>query len=154
MLESALAMLLHHAPAQYPVRAARQWLPPSIPPSIRSPVGPTEYPARAARQWIPLSIPPERLAEYPARADRQWIPPSIPPEQPASGSRRVSRWVSLAGGSCRVSGQYRAAAARQYSPVAPASIPPEQLASLVLLNVQKGRWEFGVEVSRMRRNLL
>ena len=42
---------------------------------------------------------------------------------------------TLAGGSCRVSGQYRAGAARQYSPVDPASIPLEQLASLVLLNV-------------------
>ena len=72
MLASAFARRLHHAP--------------------------TQYPARAARQWIPLSIPPELLAsgsrrdsaEYPARAARQWIPPSIPPEQPASGSRRVS----------------------------------------------------------------
>ena len=70
-----------------------------------SPVDPAEYPARAARQWIPPSIPPERLAsrssrvsrqscspvdpaEYPARAV---IPPSFPPEQPASGSRPVSR---------------------------------------------------------------
>ena len=43
---------------------------------------------------------------------------------------------SLAGGSCRVSGQYRAGAALQYSPVDPASIPPEQSASLVLLNAQ------------------
>ena len=41
-------------------------------------------------------------------------------------------------GSCRVSGQYRAGAARQYSPVDPASIPPEQLASLVLLPVPPG----------------
>ena len=31
MLESAFAMLPHHAP-QYPVRAVRQWIPPSIPP--------------------------------------------------------------------------------------------------------------------------
>ena len=116
MLESAFAMLLHQAPTQYPARAARQWIPPSI-----TPVDPAEYPARAARQWIPPSIPPERLAsgsrrvspvdpaEYPARAARQWIPPSIPPERLASGSRRVSR--------------------QSGSPVDPASIPPEQLAS-------------------------
>ena len=84
-------------------------------------------------------------------------PPSVPPEQLASGSRQVSRQSSLpvdpaeyptrpasefpakylriarqfAGGSCRVSGQYRAGAAGQYSPVDPASIPPELLASLV-----------------------
>ena len=32
MLESAFAMLLHHAPTQYPARAARYWIPPSIPP--------------------------------------------------------------------------------------------------------------------------
>ena len=31
MLESAFAMLLHHAPTQYPARAARQWIPPSMP---------------------------------------------------------------------------------------------------------------------------
>ena len=37
-----------------------------------------------------------------------------------------------------MSGQYQARAARQYSPVDPASIPPEQLASLVLLNVPPG----------------
>ena len=76
-----------------------------------SPVDPAEYPARAAGQWIPPSIPPELLAsgsrpvsrqsgspvdpaEYSARAARQWIPPSIPPEQLASGSRRASRRVS------------------------------------------------------------
>ena len=123
MLESAFAMLLHHAPTQYPARAARQWIPPTSPPerldsgSRRvsrqscSPVGPAEYPARAARQWIPPSIPPSRQscspvgpAEYPARAARQWIPPSIPrerlasgsrpPEQPASGCRRVSHQSS------------------------------------------------------------
>ena len=68
-----------------------------------SPADLAEYPARAARQWIPPSIPPELLvsgscpvsrqscpAEYPAeypRVARQWIPPSIPP---ASGSRRVA----------------------------------------------------------------
>ena len=73
-----------------------------------SPLDPAKYPARAARQWVPPSIPPERLAsgsrrvsrqsgspadpaEYPARVARQWIPPTEYPEQPASGSRRVSR---------------------------------------------------------------
>ena len=88
MLESAFAMLLHHAPTQYPARAVRQWIPPSIPPELLtsgsrpvsrqsgSPVDPAQYPARAARQWIPPSIPPELAssgspvdpAEYRARA--------------------------------------------------------------------------------------
>ena len=109
ILESAFAMLLHHAPTQYPARAVCQWIPPS---RSSLPVDPVEYPARAARQWIPPSIPPERLAsgsrrvsrpsgspvdpaEYLARAAvdpaeyPQWIPPSIPPERLASGSRRV-----------------------------------------------------------------
>ena len=110
-------------PAQYPARAARQWIPPSIRPerlpsgsrrvSRQSgfPVDPAQYPARAARQWITPSIPPEQLdsgtrqvfgqsgspvhpAEYPARAAFQWIPPSIPPERLANGSRRVSRQSS------------------------------------------------------------
>ena len=45
---------------------------------------------------------------------------------------------TLAGGSSRVSSQYRAGAAHQYSPVEPANIPPEQLASLVLLNAPPG----------------
>ena len=74
MLESAFAMLPHHAPTQYPARAARQWIPPSIPPeqlasgSSRvsrqsSPsVDPAEYP-RVARQWMDP-------AEYPTRAAR------------------------------------------------------------------------------------
>ena len=83
------------------------------------------------REWIPSSITPAvHPAEYPTTAARQWNLASIPlsiPEQLASGSRRVS----LVGGSWRVSGQYRARAARQYSPVDPASIPP----SLVLLLV-------------------
>ena len=81
-----------HPPTQYPARAARQWIPPSIPPeqlasaSRRvsrqscSPVDPAKYLARAAGQWIPPSIPPELLASE-----------SIPPEWLASGSRRVSR---------------------------------------------------------------
>ena len=131
MLESAFAMLLHHAPTQYPARAA------SGSRRVSRRVS-----ARAARQWIPPSIPPEQLAsgsrrvarqssspvdpaEYPTRTARQWIPPSIP--------------LSI-----------QAGAACQHSPADAASIPPEQLASLVLLNVQKGRWEFGVEASRMR----
>ena len=102
-------------------------------------------PARAARQWIPPSIPPEQLAqigypaeysrvvaEYPARVARQWIPPSIPPERLTSGSRLVSRQSCSpvdpaeypAGGSRRVSRQTRAAL--QWIPP---SIPPERLVS-------------------------
>ena len=119
---------------------------------------PAEYPAyaaRAARQWIPPSIPPELLvsgsrrvsrqscspvdpAEYPARAACQWIPSSIPPERLASGSRRVSRQSSW---------PVSRPVSRQSSPVDPAkyhaeyplpvdlaeypaSIEPEQLASI------------------------
>ena len=101
-----------------------------------SPVDPAEYPARAARQWIPPSISPELLAS------------GFPPERLASGSRRVSHQSSLpvdpaeypaeylCRRSCRVSGQYRAGAARIRQWIA--SIPPEQLASLVLLNVPPG----------------
>ena len=69
MLESAFAMLPHHAP--------------------------TQNPARAARQWIPPSIPPERLASGSRRVSRQSgspvDPAEYPPERLASGSRRVSR---------------------------------------------------------------
>ena len=90
MLESAFVMLLHHAPTQYPARAALQWIRPSIPPeqlvsgSRRvsrqscSPVDPAEYPTRAARQWIPGSIP----LSIPCR----WILPSIRPVSSRSGS--------------------------------------------------------------------
>ena len=85
-------------PAEYPAKAARHWIPPSIPTELL-PSGSR----RVSRQWIPPSIPPERLApaEHPARAAgqsipptqycpellavrlvsgaaRQWIPPSIP----------------------------------------------------------------------------
>ena len=108
MMESAFAMLLHHAPTQYPARsrpasarAARQWIPPSIPP--------------AGRQWIPPSIPPEQLAsgaEYPGRAARLWIPPSIPPERLASGSRQVF----CQSGSPVDPAKYSARAARQWIP--------------------------------------
>ena len=69
-------------PAEYPARAARQWIPPSIPPELLAsgcrPV---------SRQRLP-SIPPERPvdpAEYPAEY------PRVAPEQPVSGSRRASR---------------------------------------------------------------
>ena len=114
--ESAFAMLLHHAPTQYPAKAARQW--------SCSPVDPAEYPARAARQWIPdpaeyparaagqwipPSIPPKRLVSGVAR---QWIPPSIPPERLASGSRQVSRQS----GSPVDPAEYPARAARQWIP--------------------------------------
>ena len=80
------------------------------------------------------SSSPVDPAEYPARAARQWIPPSIPPELLASGSRRVSP-------SRRVSHQSSPPvdpAACRRLPVDPTSIPPEQLSSLVLLNVPPG----------------
>ena len=88
-------------PAEYPARAARQWIPPSIPLQLLasgargSPVdperlAPADYSARAARQWIPLSIPPEQLASGSRPVSRQSCS-SIPPERLASGSRRVSR---------------------------------------------------------------
>ena len=88
-------------PAEYPARAARQWIP-----VLAS--DPAQYPAKAARQWIPPSIPP---------AARQWIPPSIPPEQLASGSREYP-----ASGSLVDPAEYPARAARQWIP------PPERLA--------------------------
>ena len=100
-------------PAEYPARAARQCIPPSIPPELLasgsrpvsrqscSPVDPAEYPARAARQWIPPSIPPERLVSGSRR--------EIPPELLASGSRRVSRQSSWPVDPA----QYPARAARQ-----------------------------------------
>ena len=108
VLESAFAMLLHHAPTQHPARAARaarQRIPPSIPPeqlasgSRRvsrqscSPVDPAEYPARAAGQWVPPSIPPERI---PPSIPPERIPPSIPPERLASGeypARAARQWI-------------------------------------------------------------
>ena len=116
MLDSAFAMLLHHAPTQYPARAARQRIPPSIPP---------EQLVSGSRRVSRQSCSPVDPAQYPARAARQWISPSIPPELLASGSRRVSRQ------SCSPvdPAQYPARAARQWIP---ASIPlriPEQLAS-------------------------
>ena len=95
---------------------------------------PTQYLARAARQWIPPSIPPEQLAaKYPARAARQWIPQSVPPELPASGSRRVSRQsgppVDPAQYPARAApvdpAEYPVRAAGQWIP----PIPPERLAS-------------------------
>ena len=180
-------------PAEYPARAARQWIPPSISPELLAsgsrrvsrqsclPVDPAEYPARAACQWIPPRIPPEQLAseslpvsrellasgperltsgsrqvshqsgspvdsakypttaEYPAEYPRvaRWrIPPNIPPEDvdPAKYPAENPLPMDPADESC----QYQAGAARQYSPVDPASIPPEQLASLVLLNLPSG----------------
>ena len=61
-----------------------------------SPLDPAKYPARAARQWVPPSIPPEQLASGSRRVSRQSgsplkIPLSIPPERLARASRRVSR---------------------------------------------------------------
>ena len=143
MLESAFAMLLHHAPTQYP---PEQLASGSCRVSRQSclPVDPAQYPARAARQWIPPSIPPERLAsgsrrvsrqsgspvdpaEYPARAAREWIPPSIPPEQLASS---ISPEL-LASGSRQVSCQsgYPTRAARQSSPLVDSAKYPAEYAS-------------------------
>ena len=136
MLESAFAMLLHHAPTQYPAGAARQWIPPSIPPeqlasgSRRvsrqscSPVDPAEYPARAARQWIPPSIPPELLAvetgasshRRAPRVSRQSGSPVDPARVARQGIPRVSP-ERLASGSLRVSRQ------------SPPSIPVSQISS-------------------------
>ena len=57
---------------------------------------------------------------------------------PAKYPAENHRAVDAAKYPAECAGQYRAGAARQYSPVDPASIPPEQLASLVLLNVPPG----------------
>ena len=125
MLESTFAMLLHHAPTQYPARAALQWIPPSIPP---------EQLVSGSRRVCRQSCLPVDPAQYPARAARQWIPPSIPPERLASGSRLPER---LASGSRRVfcqrgspvdPAEYPARVARQWiphssSPVDPAEYP-------------------------------
>ena len=108
MLESAFAMLLHHAPTQYPARAARQWLPPSIPPELLASGSPSILPERLAsgsrrvsRQSCSPADPrvsrqsgspvdpadqsssPVDPAEYPTRAARQWIP-----EYPARAARQ------------------------------------------------------------------
>ena len=109
VLESAFAILLHHAPTQYPARAARQWIPPSIPPeplasgprpvSLQScsPVDPAQYPSRAARQWIPPSIPPERLenllSSYRPQATRK---PCLNSNNRVHGRKLVS----VEGGDC------------------------------------------------------
>ena len=146
MLESAFAMLLHHAPTQYPARAARQWIPPSIPPEqlasgsrrvsrqscspvdpaqyLATPVDPAEYPARAARQWIPPSIPPKRLASGSHRVSRQSGSPVGPAEYPA---RAAGQWIPVSRQSCSPaeSAQYPPRAARQWIP----PIPPERLGS-------------------------
>ena len=58
MLESAFAMLLHHPPHALSRQSS-------------SPVEPAEYPARAARQWITPSIPPEQLASGSRRVSCQ-----------------------------------------------------------------------------------
>ena len=60
-------------PAECPARAARQWIPPSIPPELL---------ASASRRVSRQSGLPVYPAKYPARAACLWIPPSI---------RRVSR---------------------------------------------------------------
>ena len=192
-------MLLHHAPPRIPPeqlasgsrRVSRQSC---------SPVGPAEYPARAARQWIRRvsrqSGSPVDPAEYPARGGKL-ILPSIPPERLASGSRRVSCQtktrpvsrqscspVDRAGVSRQSSPPVNPAVyprvARQWIPPSiplsipcrqdPASIDPERLASIrqwippVSRQSSSPVWfcsmskradgNLGVEVSRMRRNLL
>ena len=80
---------IHHAPTQYPARAARQWIEQLASGSRRvsrqscSPV---------ARQWIPPSIPPERLASGSRRVPRQSGSPVDPAEYP---TRRVSHPPSI-----------------------------------------------------------
>ena len=80
MLESAFAMLLHQPPTQYPARAARQRIPPSIPPeqlvtgSCRVYYTPPELLASGSRPVSRQSGFPVDPAEYPARAAGQWIP--------------------------------------------------------------------------------
>ena len=92
-------------PAEYPARAARQWIPPSIPPELLAsgshrvsrksgwPVDPAEYPASGSRPVSHQSSPPVDPAEHPAeypRVARRWVPPGWL----ASGSCRASRRVS------------------------------------------------------------
>ena len=95
MLESAFAMLLHHAPTQYPARAVRQWIPPSIPPerlaSGSRRVSLASGSRRVSRQSGSPVDPARDPAEYPAS-----IEPSL---RPAS----IRQWIR----------QYSATAARQ-----------------------------------------
>ena len=101
-------------PAEYPARAARQWIPPRIPPEL--PVDPAEYPAerlasgsrRVSRQSGSPVDPAEYPAEYRLPVDPAEYPASIEPE--------------------------RLAVIRQWIP----PVSPEQLASLVLLDVPPG----------------
>ena len=124
MLGSAFAMLLHHAPTQYPARAARQWSPPTAPQRI-----PLNIPQSSS---LVDSIPPELLTSGSRRAwlarhfrgARQWIPPSTPPERLASGSCRVSQ-----SGSPVHPAKYLARAARQW--LLP-SIPPARQPSNIM----------------------
>ena len=108
-----LDFLLESDPAQYPARAARQWIPPErlVSRSRRvsrqscSPVDPAEYPTRLARQISPERLasgsrrvshqisPPVDPAEYLARAARQWIPPSIPPDPAEYPTRLARQWI-------------------------------------------------------------
>ena len=76
-------------PAEHPARAARHWIPPSIPPELlasgsrqSSPVDPAEYPlASGSRRVSHQSSPPVDPA---SRQCSPVDPASIPPEQLAS----------------------------------------------------------------------
>ena len=120
---------------------------------------PAEYPAeQLASGSRPVSrqscspAAPERLAKWIPRGSQRSSPvdPIIPP---ASGSRRVSHQSSPPAQSGEYPAEYVDHAEypqhpTEYPllvkpPVDPASIPPEQLASLVLLNVPPGaRWAY------------
>ena len=117
MLESAFAMLLHHAPTQYPARAARQWIPPGIPPEQLA-SGSRRVSARAARQWIPPRAARQWLANGSRRVSRQSGSPVDPAEYPTTAARQCSSPVDPA--------KYPARVARQWIPP---SIPPEQPAN-------------------------
>ena len=91
--------------SQCSARAARQWIPPSIPPErlasgshrvsrqSGSPVAPAKYPARAARQWFRQSSSPVDPAEYLTRAARQWIPPTAEYAGVACQPDEPERWI-------------------------------------------------------------
>ena len=117
---------------------------------------PAQYPARAARQWIPPSIPPELLASGSRPVSRQscspvdpaqyqWIPPSIPPERLASGSRRVSRQSGLPVDPA----EYPARAAGQCIPQSCSPVDPAEYPAEYPLPVDPAEYPASIEPERL-----
>ena len=75
-------LLLHHAPTQNPARAARQWIPPSIPPELLA-SGSRRVSRQSGSPVDPVEYPPERLASGSRRVSRQSGSPVDPAKYPA-----------------------------------------------------------------------